>query len=274
MTSPIQPNVDPSQPPVAGPQGQGNVDDEIRQLATALAPEPVTAMSGEKAVIDSISLGGSGTPPTVTVNLGGVLIPGVAIESNYTPQVGDTVLLLRQGTSYLASMRITAQSSKSVNTEGGWTQASLASGNGHRSGSAVMYRRVMDNGCWKMQWKGLMDYGNSSLLASALAADFRPSESRPIAIARSLTGGMPVMRLDFDTDGTATFWGATFSTPSDGSHTHGLGSSDVRLSGYLSQAGTDLGHSHGLGTSGSGGSHTHDITAPPWLSLNGVEYFL
>jgi hypothetical protein len=274
MTSPIQPNVDPSQPPVSAPQGQGNVDDEIRQLATALAPEPVTAMSGEKAVIDSISLGGSGTPPTVTVNLGGVLIPGVAIAANYTPQVGDTVVLARQGNSYVALFRIGAESSKSTQAEGGWTQASLHASHGHNGGQTVMYRRVNDHGSWKMQWKGVLTYGgNTTLLASALAADFRPSVTRQNTIARSVTGGESTARIDWNTDGTATFWGLTRNTTTDyggvSNHNHG------GETGYTDPVdGLANNHAHSIPMSDL--THTHGISvdAPPWVSLDGVEYFL
>lgn len=278
MTSPIQPNVDPSQPPVSAPQGQGNVDDEIRQLATALAPEPVTAMSGEKATVDSVSLGGAGTPPSVTVNLGGVLIPGVAIAANYSPQAGDTVVLARQGNSYVALFRIGAESSKSTSTEGGWTQATLQASHSHNQ--SVMYRRINDHGSWKMQWKGTLNYGgNTALLASALAADFRPSVARQCTVARSVTGGESTARLDFNTDGTATFWGLTRSSDmgySDyggvSNHNHG------GETGYTDPAdGLANSHAHSIPTSDL--THRHylgslTVSDPPWVSMDGVEYFL
>lgn len=278
MTIPVEPNLDPSLPPVSSPGGQGNMDDEVRQLAAALAPDDVTAMSGHKATIDSIDMGNATTPPTVQINLGGVLIPNVAIAANYSPQVGDTVVLAKQGNSYVALFRIAALSSAltASNTEGGWTQATLNASHSHfNSDQPVMYRRVLDHGAWKMQWQGALNYGGStSLLASALPAEFRPHAGRNCPVTRSVTGGAALARIDFATGGTATFAGVNTTAASAGSHSHSLGTSDTRLSGYLSQGGSDLGHAHGLGSSSTDGSHTHSISDPPWISLDGVEYFL
>lgn len=282
MTMPVQPNVDPSQPPVSSPGAQYAVDDEIRQLATALAPDPVTAMSGHKGEVDSISLGDASTPPSVTVDIGGVLVPGVAIAANYTPAVGDTVVLAKQGNSYVALFRIAALGSKSAEAEGGWIEATLHASHAHNGGQTVMYRRINDHGSWKMQWKGVVDYGSgqSLLLASGLAAEYRPSVARQVTVARSVTGGESTARLDIYTDGTLQFWGLSRSN-------------DMGYSDYA--GGFD--HSHGGGTGftdpadGLANSHNHSISntsvvdhrhylgtlsidEPPWVSLDGVEYFL
>ncbi len=282
MTQPVEPNVNPAMPPVSSPQGQGNVDDEIRQLAAALAPDPVTAMSGHKGEIDSVDLGDASTPPTVTVNIGGVLVPGVAIAANYTPQPGDTVVLAKQGNSYVALFRINAVGSKSDEEEGGWITASLDSSHAVQGSATVMYRRINDHGAWKMQWKGAIDYGagDTNLLASALASEYRPSVARQVTVARSVTGGGPgVARLDANTDGTLTFWGLTYTIDLGDSgfggvsnHTHG-GSTGVTdpPDGFANAhshtiPSSDLTHSHDLGTA--------SITSPPWVSLDGVEYFL
>lgn len=271
MTTPVTPNVDPSMPPVASPAGQGDLDDEVRQLASALAPDPVTAMSGHKGVINAISLGDGTTPPSVTVDIGGVLVPGVQLAANYTPIVGETVVLAKQLNSYVALFTIPSLGSKSTEAEGGWNTASLNAAHDHNGGQTVMYRRINDHGSWKMQWKGVVDYGSSttSLLASALAAEYRPSVTRQTTVARSVTGGESTARIDWNTDGTATFFGLTRTNSTDS--VDPIDSTTVALSGYLSQAGSDLGHSHGVV-----GSHYHDtsITAPPWISLDGCEYFL
>jgi hypothetical protein len=282
MTQPVEPNLDPSSPPVSSPLGQQAVDDEIRQLATALAPDPITAMSGHKGVVDSISLGGAGTPPTITVDVGGVLVPGVAIAANYTPQAGDTVVLAKQGNSYVALFRIGAESSKSNEDEGGWTAAGLNAAHATQGSATVMYRRINDHGSWKMQWKGAVDYGSgtTSLLASALDADFRPSVARQCTVARSVTGGESTARIDFNSDGTVTLWGLSrsndlgYSDYAGGySHSHGGATGVTDPADGLANA-----HSHAIFDSSSA-DHRHylgtlSIDDPPWVSLDGVEYFL
>lgn len=282
MTQPVEPNVNPAMPPVSSPQGQGNVDDEIRQLAAALAPAPVTALSGHKGDVDSVDLGDASTPPTVTVDIGGVLVPGVAIAANYTPQVGDTVVLAKQGNSYVALFRIGAVGSKSDETEGGWQEASLHADHAVQGTSTVMYRRINDHGSWKMQWKGAVDYGsNTTLLASALASEYRPSQSRQLTIACSVAGTneLATGRIDANTDGTLTFWGLTptWDLGSSGfggvsNHTHGGSTGVTDPADGLANAhshtipSSDLTHSHDLGTL--------TISTPPWVSMDGVEYFL
>jgi hypothetical protein len=276
MTQPVEPNLDPSQPPVASPAGQLNADDEIRQLATALAPPDKLTLTGHKATVTAVSLGDATTPPSVTIDYGGISIPSVAVAANYSPQIGDTVVLVQQLNQYVAVFRIAEVGSKSTEAEGGWTEAGLNAAHDHNGSQTVMYRRINDHGSWKMQWKGTLSYGGvTSLLASALAADFRPSVNRQTPLARSVTGTLPAARIDWNTDGTATFFGLSLSSGSNGSHQHYLGTSDTRLSGYLSQGGSDLGHAHGLGYSDTLGSHSHTIASdPPWISMDGTEYFL
>lgn len=282
MTQPVEPNLDPSMPPVSSPQGQGTVDDEIRQLATALAPDPVTAMSGEKGDVEAVSLGDSSTPPTLTVNIGGISVPGIAIAANYTPVVGDTVVLAKQGNSYVALFRIAALGSKSSEDEGGWQTASLHASHAVQGSATVMYRRINDHGSWKMQWKGAVDYGSgqTTLLASALASEYRPSVARQCVVARSVTGGESTGRIDFNADGTVTFWGLSRSNDLGNSgysggytHSHGGATGVTDPADGLANA-----HSHAIFDSSSA-DHNHDlgtldISDPPWVSLDGVEYFL
>lgn len=282
MTQPVEPNLDPAMPPVSSPAGQGNLDDEVRQLATALAPAPVTAMSGEKGEVEAISLGDGTTPPTLTVNIGGVSVTGIAIAANYTPAVGDTVVLAKQLNSYVALFRIAALGSKSNEEEGGWIEATLNAAHSHNGGQTVMYRRINDHGAWKMQWKGVVDYGagTSLLLASGLSTEYRPSVARQCTVARSVTGGESTARIDFYTDGTVQFWGLSRTNDmgySDyggvSNHTHGgsTGFTDPPGDGFANShahsiPSSDLTHQHYLGTL--------SISEPPWVSMDGCEYFL
>ena len=284
MTHPTEPPVDPMAPPVASPSpGASAMDDEIRQLARALNITQQEALSGRKATIDSVSLGDASTPPTVQVDLGGILIPSVRIAASYTPTVGDTVLLLKQGNEFFAAFKIAAVGSKSDEDAGGWIAASLDSSHATQGSATVMYRRINDHGSWKMQWKGALDYGSdTNLLASALAAEYRPSVARQVTVAVSVAGSneLPTARLDANTDGTLTFYGLTpvwdMGTSDFGgvsNHTHG-GST-----GFTDPPGDGFANSHAHSIPSSDLTHTHylgtlNISTPPWVSLDGVEYFL
>jgi len=265
-------------PPVSSPAGQGNVDDEIRQLASALAPEEVEALSGVKATVDSVSLGDASTPPKIQINLGGILIPNIAVAANYSPNVGDTVVLVKQGNSYLALTKIQDKGTAVANsTDGGFTKATLNSGHAHNGNSNgdLMYRRILDNGAWKVQWQGSFTLGASDTIISggnALPSDFRPKSRRTMLAARDATN-LVLVKMDFNTDGTVALVQPEMGTSSISSHSHSLGSSDVRLSGYLSQGGSDLGHLHGLGSSSSDGGHSHDVARPSYVCVH-LEYFL
>lgn len=281
MTQPVEPNLDPSMPPVSSPLGQGNMDDEVRQLAAALAPEDVTAMSGHKADVTAVDLGDASTRPSITIDLGGVSIPGVAIAANYTPAVGDTVVLAKQGNSYVALFRIAALGSKSSEDEGGWQEAPLNAAHSHNGGQTVMYRRINDHGSWKMQWKGVVDYGagTTSLLSAGLSSEYRPSVTRQCTVARSVTGGESTARIDFGTDGTVTFWGLSRSNDMGNSAYGGVSNHNHGGSTDFADPPDGLANSHAHGIPSSDLTHLHDlgtldITEPPWVSLDGCEYFL
>lgn len=276
------------------PQQQPSTDTaEIRALAmqlTAMTTSPPGAVLSQ-AVVTAVDL--AGTPPTATITLSGSTtpVPGVRFLSSYTPVVSDTVQVVKQSNSILI-LGHTADTGTASATDGGWQTPSLASGfttNGNSNGPA-QYRRVMDNGVWKVQWIGSLGHTGTSttILSAALPANYRPSAKRSILVSRDVQGGSNVAQIDFNTDGTMSLVGAT-TGPSgttgteSANHTHFLGSSDTQLSGYLSQGGSDLGHAHGLGTSYTevyaSNTHTHTLSGatvvdPTWIGLNHVEYFL
>src|SRR5205823_12765575 len=101
------------------------------------------------------------TPPTVTVQLSGDTtdIPGLRYLDSYSPVVGNTVAILKQGTDLLVIGRVAEEDAAGVS---GWQTASLGSGFSHNAngGGNFEYRRVWDNGAWKVQFKGMV--GRSS----------------------------------------------------------------------------------------------------------------
>lgn len=282
MTSPVDPSVDPTQPPVASPApGSAGMDDEIRQLARALNVQVPDALSARKAVVTAVDLGNASAAPSVTVDLSGVSVASVRLAASYTPVVGDTVLLLKQGNEFFAAFKIQDIGSKSDEDAGGWITASLNGAHSVQGSATVMYRRVMDHGSWKMQWKGAVDYGSgtTTLLASPLAAEYRPSVARQLTVARSVTGGATTCRIDANTDGTLTFWPtSTIDLGNSGyaggyTHSHGGATGVTDPTDGLANA-----HSHAIFDSSSS-DHNHDLgTAtsddPPWIGMDGVEYFL
>lgn len=246
-------------------------------LKPALSFEPATI---RKATVTAVSP--SSTPPTISIRMSGdttTTISGVRIEETYSPRVGHTVLVFKQGNEIFAFGHIADLAGASA---GGWTTPSLAGGwshNGNSNGN-VQYRRVMDNGSWKMQWRGGGNYGGSTVLASALAAEFRPASRRTCVASRDANGSN-VVKVDFETSGAVNIVGGTTS-PSGGSG----GGGGTGFDGSFS-VGSHF-HSIPTGSSGNAGgfsigshnhstsSHSHSISvdSPNWVSFNGIEYFL
>lgn len=316
MTSPIEPPVDPESPPTpAEAPGPPPLDDEIRQLAAALTPPQEDALSGRKAVIEAVTLGDATTAPTAQVNLGGISVTGIRLAASYTPTVGDTVLLLKQGNEFFAAFKIQdVGTAVASSLGGGFIKPTLNSGHGHNGNSNgdLMYRRVLDNGAWKIQWQGGITLGASDTILSggnALAAEYRPLSKRSLVISREVAGAVAIF-IDFNTDGTVAVVGATegpsgttgssspgtnSATPSTNSagpfavdHSHG-GSTGVTdppdglanaHSHSIPLTSFSVGnHSHSMSShSHTVNSHTHSIPGtverPDFVSFNGVEYFL
>jgi len=267
--------------------------DEIRDLASQLAQAadlgfaPTTLIKG---VITASNP--TGTPPNVSLTLSGddtTPIDLVRYIDSYSPVVGDTVLVGKQGTDIFVLGQMNDTGTGAAN---GWTAPSLGSGfstNGSSNGN-VEYRLVIDHGERKVQWRGGVGISSGQTAMCTLPADVRPASRRSLIAVRDSGGGANSVQVDFNTNGTVAIVGGTAAPAGSGSgstgnasnnHTHPLGSSDVRLSGYLSQAGSDLGHAHGLGQSGGHDvTHSHSVTsdvtvdAPVFVSFNGLEYFL
>ncbi|MFF8831393.1 hypothetical protein [Streptomyces sp. NPDC015131] len=251
----------------------------VRDLAIEIGKQArlgFDPMTKRKGIITAVSA--ATTPPTISVQISGdttVTIDGVRFEDTYSPRVGTTVLLEKQGADLLAVGHVADLAGAAA---GGWTTASLTSGwahNGNNMGD-VQYRRVMDHGSWKMQWRGGVDVGSgTAVLSTALATDFRPSSVRPILAARDATGAVAV-RLDFTTSGTVTVVGGTTGPNSGGSgFTSLVDLSNSTGDGY---GNGDLNpHTHPIAFADhdhSIPSHSHSVTAPSWISFNGIEYFL
>jgi hypothetical protein len=277
------------------PEEQASLDaaqeKQIRDLASQITQmsklgfDPMTVRKGVIAGVADAT-----TPPTVSINISGdtaTLVSQVRTLNNYTPLVGQTVLVGKQGTEIfilgsIASVSPTTTADAST-SDNGWRKAVLTNGTHAGANNDVYYRRVLDHGAWKMQWRGIWNPAGTTAMidtANALDTDYRPAAYKPIACART-ADGLSTVRVDFNANGTVNLYTATpgIANASLSADISVGGSTDVRLSGYLSQAGSDLGHSHTWGDSDSDDvSHSHGgtttVAAPTWVSLNGVEYFL
>lgn len=273
-----------------------SLDDEIRALAQqlqkqgALGFDPSTHVKG---IVTAINYNSS--PPTVSIQISGdttTTIDGVRFINNYTPVINDVVDIRKQGPDLIITGQPAYTSGKVV-TGGanGWVVATLTNGShdGNDQGN-VAYRLILDNGSWKMQWRGGWSVSGTYLIDTddALASQYRPQSLRSLVVARQTSTGAVACHAEFLADGRVRLAGNTQSTLNAsvsgdvyftsindftsvaGSHSH--------LDGSGFSTTTDGAHDHSIGASHdhgfSGGSHSHPVTTPTWISLHGVEYFI
>ena len=254
-------------------ESTSGASDHVRDLASALATPTGTPVSVTKGVVTAFNL--AANPPNVTVQLGGdtsTTISGVRFIDSYSPTVGDTCLILKQGSDIFALGQINDQDEGG--TTSGWVTPTLGSSFTHDAAlmGDLKYRVIVDNGDRKLQFKGSVDVLNSSSATLfTLPAGAIPSANRNVAIVRNYDGGSNVAVLEINLSGVVSLRGGT-TVPA---------SSSV-------PTGTDMAPNHNHsnpegGNVGNGGSHYHDVNShnhpntvsyPTWLSLNGVEVFL
>lgn len=285
MTSPT-PQQPPAVPGSIAEQQQEQIvqqeanaqSDELRLLAQELAkPQiPFDPTTIRKGVVTAFNSGGS--PPTVTLNISGdttTSVAGVRFIDSYSPTIGDTVLIIKQGADIVVLGHVAESASN-------WTKATLSSGFSHRgnAGGDVEYRRVFDNGSYKMQWRGTAARSSGTTIISSLPAEFRPSYHTPVAATRSSSKSMSV-GIDFHTDGDVTLtYGDTSShshsfSVTDNAHTHTVFSINHSHGGATTNTAHGHGSSGGASVTISGSTSSADSgSTPSWVSFNGIEYFL
>jgi hypothetical protein len=200
-------------PPVPAPDPE---DDAIRQLAAELARqfelpfEPTTLTKGTITAIDY-----TGSPPTLSIQVSGdssVTLTKVRLLNNYSPEIGHTVLIAKQGADLVVLGHIAELSARSVNDNaGGWKRLDPSNGShGGGENGDIYYRRILDHGSWKMQWRGGWNTSETAtmLLGGTLPVECRPSSRRTVLCARS-TNGAASVQMNFNTDGGAVLSGGT-----------------------------------------------------------------
>lgn len=256
----------------------------VRNLATQISKVSKTARSSSvrKATVVAVNYNKSTGLVTADLNLSGdttVTVPAVSVVQGVSPNVGDTVNVLKQDATMSVVSQISTQTG--TNPPGGWIQASLASGFSHNGDSQgnLYYRIVNDNGAMRMDWMGAVGITGTptSVLSAALDTDYRPSSQRKLILPRGLGNGASFLdvQVQFTTSGTVVLQGAQPTAPS---HTHSLGTSgaggdvhDHSHGGAVGEVSFVETHTHAMGSStGTSGS----LPAPDWVSFNGAFYYL
>jgi hypothetical protein len=280
----------------------GQQSTEVAALVDQLAapPLPFDPATIRKGTITAYNP--TADPPSVDLTISGddtTTISAVRYLDSYSPVVGDTVLIVKQGTDIVVLGQI---HDGSLGANGGWQTPTPSSGftNNGNGGGNPAYRLVVDHGDLKIQWKGSVAHTgtNTAIFAAAqVPAPYRPTSTRNLLTARDITGGSTAVGLQFNTDGSVVLVGPTTFGNVNGGNTgtasggstgatsiNATDLSDYQICGYLSQAGSDLCHAHNTTVVGNHthtmGSHTHTFTPtgavadPTWISFNGIEYFV
>lgn len=286
MTSPTPP-VPPGVPQAAAVQQVAQEvarkavaqTDELRALAMEIGQQvkpEFKASTFRKGIITAVN--DNATPPTVSLQLSGdtaTTISGVRRLEGYSPVVNQTALVLKQGSEIMALGHIATQ------PESPWTQVSLNSGFSHdgNSNGNLEYRKVIDHGSEKIQWRGGVNRNSGNVLCT-LPTGFRPSSRRTLLTARTAVGGSNDVKVDFNTNGTVELVGLqtapnlfTSGNSTDSrTYDHPAHSHGGATGGGQSISTTDFAnfvHSHNLNL-----SVTNSVSEPSWISFNGLEYFL
>lgn len=276
-------------------QEQAAADSAQRQaimgLASALETETVVPPIFMKGIVVSIEL------PTLTVQLGGDTsgaVAGVRFIDSYSPVVGDTVFMVKNGPDIFVFGQVNSTSTGSAN---GWTAPPLqpnVTTNGNGNGP-VEYRVIVDNGDYKLQLRGSVALSAGQTVLFVLPAGARPTYKRSFPVARNPVGSA-VDQVDFQTDGTVRLVAsnvglASVSVNAGGNDTNSTQQPNVAASGDVAGGFTDTAagtnhrhicalHSHGIfAHSHTINDHTHtttntNVSSPTWVSLNGIEMFL
>ena len=306
--SPDTPQGASADPQTTAPQDQAQAaatqQSQIRSLATALTPtdqvDYAHVMKGTLTAFDTSTL-----PPMCSIQLAGdtsVTIANVRYLDSYSPVVGDTVLIVKQGSELFVLGQMTENK---TSAQSGWQSVTLTTTWNSNTGlQPVLYRKVFDNGSWKIQLQGRVwrNGSNTGTTLWTMPSGFIPGVQRAVTATReNLNNGSNVVQLQANTDGTITISGQTISTTTTSTqhgnlttsyynvdHLHDQGGGvygsatkytfggGVYFNGVLGGAAGDGGNSANHRHTTDSATHTHDVntTFPGWVSLDGIEYFL
>jgi hypothetical protein len=182
-------------------QREATQQEQIRSLAQVLA-KPVSSPTAElvKGVVTAY------TYPYLTVQLGGdttTSIANVRHWESYSPVVGDTCQMIKQGGDIIATARVnTTNGAAALN---GWAQPTLASGFTHSVGlDPIQWRVVNDHGDLLLQLRGSctlsgVTYSSNTATMFTLPVGSRVAAPKSVLAPRD-SGGVCV-KINFLTSG-------------------------------------------------------------------------
>lgn len=212
------------------------LNDQIRALAAEISKQslidfdPATIRKAE-VITDAATA----NPPTVSVQISGdttVTIDGVRYLDSYSPVVGDTVLVIKQGTDLVVLGQIND------------TPAAPAD-NGWQTTGGVQYRKVLDNGDLKVVFRGSFTVSGTSLFT--MNPGYIPSVTRTFIIGRNGEAVSILVQVAVTT-GAVTLVGGTQTLG-----TTDPGGNGANATGLNTGAGGNGANATGLNT-GSGGN--------------------
>ena len=270
--------------------------DPLRNLAQALAMDPGQPVTMTKGLVQAYSIGGQ--PPTLSIYLSGdtsTLIQGVRFIDSYSPAIGDVVQVIKQGPMLLVLGQIAGGANHAAN---GWVTPLLSSGCSVHPSDPPYYRLILDNGSKKVQLRGQILLTGTPGTLWQMPVDLRPAfDLGHLTAARDPAGGATTMLIwprgnDSGQSGANVGYlmlqnhttGVTGVSSSGGSttgvtdhnHTHRSSDFNGNVQVYSDMWTTQI-NSGATSHSHSTPNHTHtmtSVTAPGWVSLNGIEYFI
>lgn len=279
-----------------------HANSDLRRLAMAIDTPPEAATARViTGTVTAVSL--TGTPPSITVKMQGddVEVAGIAFIESYSPVVGDTVNMIKQGSEVWAIGQIVTTSAAPTDT--GWIQPTLAANITTDPVDPVRYRVIVDHGTRKVQMRGGVSVASAANTLWTMPTEARPVVNmRPILIARDPNGANDT-HLTPNANGTMVLSGSGTAGSSTGGSTStgnasvsgtsdwvqdppfSAGGQPTTNGPYNDDTGVDhvhqMNHRHGFNAGShshsipaGGGSHTHSVPASTWVSFNGIEYFL
>lgn len=281
---------------------QAQMRSQTQSLAEALIPQ---TQPGAILVKGKVVAWSTGFPPTVTIQLGGDAssqIAAVRYVDSYTPVVGDTVIIAKQGAEILVLGKV-HEFYDNQPAKNGWLPLNpQTTWNGSNNTSTPpLWRRVFDHGERKIQMQGRVwrSSGNpTGTIIATLPAGYRPGIVRTLMAARENFGGANEVQLNITPNGNIEVVGHTLSTATaqhggvdtnnvDLKHWHKVDHSGNHLDNdwtsdpYSGIWTGVLGYPGGLGSGGmqhrhttNSATHSHTAGFPGWISLDGIEFFL
>lgn len=175
--------------------------DQVRSLAITLSQKDTASCQLVKGVVTAVA------SLTLSAQIGGdtsTTVDGIRYFDSYSPVVGDTVQILKQGSDLVALGQV---NDSSTGTANGWVQPTLGSGFTH-SADPVQYRLLVDAGEPTIQLRGSMTHTGTNTALWTMPVGFRPASNRVLLIPRDNTQSN-VAQLLVNADGTMVLGGPT-----------------------------------------------------------------